>query len=153
MKKIAIFFIGLLALWIAGTADIASTTFLATPVSCGTSAAVVNGTGFTSKVAHVSSLMNAQPVGIITVTFTRTTGTASEVDFEFQASSDEGTTWTTPYFVKVSIATNETAVSDIVVAKRLIYLYGITSLRLYRINNNDGSTALTLCNATFTVRS
>lgn len=117
-------------------------------VDCGTSTTVVNGTDFTSaEVSTTYPIDTPKNVGLLTVTFTRTTGTASEVDFEFQASYDGGTTWTTAAYCTISVATNAAAVSNVVRYSVPVYLYGISHLRLYRIVNNDGSTALTACGA------
>ena len=118
--------------------------FLTVGVSCAHSETLVNATGFIS--IHVTS--GRSPAGTLTITFTRTTGTASTVDFQFQGSFDGGTTWTTSYFVHIAIATNTTAVSNVVRDSTLINLNGISHLRLYQIVNGDASTDLTLCNAT-----
>jgi hypothetical protein len=150
MKKSAILIlIGSILLAGALTGAVSITrNILPTGVDCGTSTTVTNGTDFTSE--HVSTtypIDTPKNVGLLTVTFTRTTGTASEVDFGFQASYDGGTTWTTAAYCTVSVATNATAVSNIVRYSVPVYLYGISHLRLYQIVNNDGSTALTACGA------
>jgi len=117
-------------------------------VDCGTSTTVVNGTDFTAASASTTYPVDMpKDVGVLTVKFTRTTGTTAEVDFEFQASFDGGTTWTTAAYCTISVATNAAAVSDVVRYSVPVYLYGISHLRLYRIVNNDGSTALTNCGA------
>ncbi len=125
-----------------------SEAFMAAGVSCGAGATIVNQTGFGSGIVRVS-YTGRPSVGCITVTFTRTTGTASLVDFEFQASYDNGTTWTTAAYVTVSVATNALASSNVVYYSVPVYVYGVSHLRLSRIVNNDGSTALTVCNAYF----
>ena len=127
-----------------------STDFLTTAVACGTSTTLVNGTGFNSSTIRVAR--GGYPeAGAITITFTRTTGSASEVYFEFQASYDNGTTWTTAYYVRIAVATNETAVSNVVVKTTLINLNGVSHLRLYRIVNLDAAVGLTACNANFSI--
>lgn len=121
--------------------------FLSTAVSCGISTTLVNATGFNS--AEINATFPPPfAIAALTVIFTRTTGTAAEVDFEFQVSYDGGTTWSTAYYVKISVPTNETAVSNVVRVTKEVQFYGISHVRLYRIVNNDGATALTACNAT-----
>ncbi len=151
MKKLLTFATVFLAVFLLCSGAIYKADFLSAAVACGTSTTLTNGTGFTSASIWVSQ-RRAEPVGTITVTFTRTTGSASEVDFEFQVSYDDGTTWTTAYFVKISVPTNETAVSSVVRKSMLVYTYGITHIRLYRIVNGDAAVALTACNATFLMR-
>jgi hypothetical protein len=120
--------------------------FLTTAVSCNLSTTLVHGVGFTSKSISVNPIGNT--LASITVTFTRTTGTAALVDFEFTVSWDGGTTFSTGSYFTISIPTNELAASNVVRATRLFYAKGITHIRLNRIVNNDGSTNLTVCNAT-----
>ena len=121
-------------------------------VACGTSTTLVNGTNFASAPVRVSHL-GYDSIVAITVTFTRTTGDANNVDFEFQASFDNGTTWDTAYYVRIQVATNETADSNVVRKTSLVNVMGLSHLRLYRIKNNSGSIALTACNATMSIGS
>jgi len=120
--------------------------FLTAGVNVNLSTAAVNGTDFTSEPVWISRPGCGDKVAI-TVTFTRAAGTASTVDFEFQASYDGGTTWTTAYFVNLQTATNETAVSNVVRKITLVNVPGVSHLRLYRINNTDAANNLTACNA------
>lgn len=126
--------------------------FLATAVSCDLSDTQTNGTEFTSLERQIYFPANqVTSTVLITVTFTRTTGTSSEVYFEFQgcfdADPDTESNWTTTYLFRIEVATNATAVSDVVRYSELVNCYGVSHLRLYRIVNNDASTNLTLCNA------
>jgi len=126
--------------------------FLATAVACAKSTTVTNVTDFTSRSIRVSrGIHYSGEFCLLTITFTRTTGTSSEVDFEFQASFDDGTTWCTDAFIKISIATNRTAVSNVVRHCSVELIPGVSHLRLYRIVNNDASTDLTACNATLSI--
>ena len=118
--------------------------FLDTAVDVNASATKVNGTDFTSNEIKI---MSRKDGGAITVTFTRATGSASTLDFEFQASCDGGTPWSTAYYVKIEVATNETAVSNVVRKTIQVNLWGISHIRLYRIVNNDGANNVTACNA------
>lgn len=124
--------------------------FMASGVSCGAGATLVNQTGFASLIIR-ASYPGMPSTGALTITFTRTTGTSATVDFEFQASYDNGVTWTTSAYVTVSIPTNSLAASDVVRYTAPINVYGVSHLRLSRIVNNDGATALTACNATFSL--
>ena len=124
-----------------------SQAFLATGVSCGTSASVVNGTDFGSAAVRVSFI--GQPsIGALTVTFTRAAGSSTAtVDFYFQVSYDGGTTYS-DYIEPFSVETGHAAISGTTVrVTKPILLYGVSHIRLYKITNNDGSNALTVCNA------
>lgn len=88
------------------------------------------------------------PIGTITVTFTPDAGSASKVYFEFQVSQD-GTNWSTAYWQRIEVATNEAADGDGVVRySEMVPLYGIGYIRLSRIVNNDAANDITDCNAT-----
>ena len=124
-----------------------SADFLASAVAVNATITKVNGTDFTSVEVNLSYPPDLPTIGALTVTFTRAAGSASTVDFEFQVSYDGGTSWTTAYYVRIQVATNETAVSNVVKVTKPVYLYGISHMRLYRIVNNDGANNLTACNA------
>ena len=140
----------LLSIPLSPQSYIANVDFLGTAVSCGTSTTLVNGTNFASVPVRVSYPGYGSIVAL-TVTFTRTTGDANTVDFEFQASYDNGTTWDTAYYVRIQTATNATAVSSVVRTTSLVNVMGLSHLRLYRIKNNSGTIALTACNATMSI--
>ncbi len=126
------------------------TAFLSSGENVNASTTAVNGTDFTSVEIFVARF-EEKFIGAITVTFTRAAGSASTVDFEFQASYDGGTTWSTAYYVRIQVPTNETAVSNVVRATREVQFYGVSHVRLYRIVNNDGANNLTACNATLSI--
>ena len=143
MKKIWILF--LLFFFIVAATEgyvVKKTDFLGTPVSVVAGATSQNGTDFTSE--HIAPLL---VMGTITVNFTRTAGSSSLVYFEFQASADNGESWSTAYYLRIEIPTNETAASNAVQIIKLVNFYGISHIRLYRIVNNDASNNLTACNA------
>jgi hypothetical protein len=122
-----------------------SRAFLTTAVSCGTTTTLVNGVGFASAKIPIPAEVNTAN---LIVTFTRTTGSAAKVYFDFQVSYDNATTWTTDEFIRVEIPTNTKAVSNLVVHSELIALHGCSHIRLSEIQNVDAGVALTLCNAT-----
>ena len=117
--------------------------FLTTGVDVGTSTTKVNVTHFAS--AEINIPRDVQLV-LMTVTFTRTTGSASKVYFEFQASNDNGLTWTTAYIQRIEVATNETAVSNVVRYAEWVPAAGVSNFRLSTIQNLDAAVALTACN-------
>ena len=88
------------------------------------------------------------------MTFTRSAGSTSTVDFYFQVSYDNGTTFSDYHDPVsdadyISIATNHAVISgNIVRVTRIISIAGISHIKLAKITNNDASNALTLCNAT-----
>lgn len=128
--------------------------FLATGVSCGTSASVVNQTGFGSATVRVSYI-GRPSTATLTMTFTRAAGSATlTADFYFQVSYDNGTTWADFHDAVsdadyLSIITGHAVVSGTTVrVSRIISIAGISHIRLAKITNNDSANALTLCNAT-----
>jgi len=127
--------------------------FLDTAVSCGAGATVTYGTDWTTNASGLKlHSLNYSPLWVtITCTFTRTGGTTDEVDFEFHASYDNGTTWSTEDFTKISIPTNADASSSVVRWSSVELVPGVSHLRLYRIVNNDSATALTVCNASCSI--
>ena len=125
--------------------------FLATAVDCGASTTLVNGVGFTSTQIEISRPQGMKDTGSLSVTFTRAAGSASTLDFEFQVSFDGGSSWSTAYYVRIRVATNETALTNVVKVTKELNLHGISHIRLYRIVNNDGANAVTACNATLSL--
>jgi len=122
--------------------------FLTSGINVNLSTAAVNGTDFASEPVWISRPGCGNEVAI-TVTFTTDgSGTSSTVDFEFQASYDGGSSWTTAYHTILQVPTNETAVSNVVRKVFLVNVHGLWGLRLYRINNTDAANNLTACNAT-----
>jgi len=86
----------------------------------------------------------------ITIIFTHdgSVGTAQEVDFFFQVSYDNGSTWTTDGYVEVDVETDDDHSSNIIRHAEPITGPGISQIRLYKVVNNDASTAITLVQAT-----
>jgi len=82
-------------------------------------------------------------------TFTREAGTTSTLDYYFKASHDGGTTWENYDDITIKIPTNQAVYTgDIVREVKLIYIYGLTTLKLRQIINNDGVNNVTACNVT-----
>ena len=153
MKKRLIFIPILAILLLFGSLSSATytKTLLATAVDCGAGATVTNVTDFPSLNAKVSHF-GYKRIAAVTVTFTRTTGTVDEVNFNLEASRDDGVTWDSAPYVELSVDTNDTADSNVVTKTFPVLVFGITHLRLGSIVNDDGATALTDCNVTVTIR-
>ena len=82
-------------------------------------------------------------------TFTRDAGTASTLDFYFMASHDGGTTWENFDDITIEIPTNQAVYSGKIVREvKLVYVFGLTQLKLSKITNNDGANGVTDCNVT-----
>ena len=125
--------------------------FLDTAENVGTNAVITNGVGndFLSNEVWVSR-RGYSSIVLITCEFTRAAGSASTVDFYFQVSYDDGTTWSD--YDLIEIATNTTVISGTTV--RVSYPFnsqGASHWRLSSIDNNDVSNALTACNASISV--
>lgn len=126
--------------------------FLDTAEDVGTNTAATNGVGndFLSNEVWVSRRGYASVV-LIVCEFTRAAGSASTVDFYFQVSYDDGTTWA-DYDVTREIATNTTVISGTTVRQAYrMGSEGISHWRLSQIDNNDASNALTACNASISL--
>jgi hypothetical protein len=143
-KRIALLLLCLVPLVLFGGRTY-SANFLAAAVDCGTSTTLVNGTGFNSVPI---SIPRDKDLVLMTVTFTRTTGSTAKVYFEFQGSNDGGTTWTTAYLQRIEVATNETAVSSVVRYAEWVPAVGVSHFRLSKVQNLDAGVALTACNVT-----
>ena len=150
MKRLSLIIFLAIILAMPGPGSFRSKTdFLTAGVAVNATVTKVNGTDFTSIPIDLTWPPGAPSVGSIVVTFTRAAGSASLVYFEFQASYDGGTTWTTSYWTRIEVPTNETAVANVVRAREPVELHGISHIRLFQIVNNDGANNLTACNATF----
>ncbi len=149
MRKIALFFLALCVLFSLSIAVNYDRDFLATAEDVGTSTTAVTGTDFDSREISIPDVISM--IGI-TVTFTRTTGSAEEVDFKFQYSYDEGNTWTTAAAETITFATNIDAVTNVARAYSVIVCPGVTHVRLYEIDNRDTTIAPTACNATLSYK-
>ena len=148
MRKLFILLIiAALAIPLAADQEKPATAFLGTAENIAAGATATNGSEFTSVEIQVSEYPSYAAFGAIEVTFTRAAGAADTVDFYFQASMDQGTSWAT-YDLLFKLATNTTVVSGTTV--RYIFQCqwnGITHIRLWKIVKNDGANALTACNA------
>jgi len=118
--------------------------FLTAAVNVGTSSTVTTSS---------SSIWVSEPgySGVVALicTFTRSAGSTSTLDFYFQVSHDGGTTWENYDDITIEIPTNQTVYSGTTVRDvYLVYVHGITHMRLWKIVNNDGTNAVTACNVT-----
>lgn len=119
--------------------------FIAAAVGVAANTEAANGTDFTS--AEIGIPFDVES-GILILTFTRASGSASlTVDFYFQISPDNGTTWY-DYVEGASIETGHAVISGTTVrVARAVSLTGATHIRLSKIDNNDTANALTAVNA------
>jgi len=119
-------------------------TFLGTAVNVSAGGNWTNGGGGVSSTEP--DLTYEVNEGSIMVTFTRSAGTTDTVDFWFQVHN--GIAWSTTAFLKVQIATNSPADTNVVRdCGTIIQLQGIKKIRLYKIENTDSSNNVTDCNA------
>jgi len=92
-----------------------------------------------------------EPVALFEVRFDRDTetGTAASLDLYFEVSIDGGTTWgTAPLFV-IEVPTNTAAdTGGVVIYHGMYNLYGVTDIRLAKIDNTDAVTDLFDINVT-----
>jgi hypothetical protein len=86
-------------------------------------------------------------VGAITVIFNRESGSLSTIDFEFQVSYGLTNIWSSAYYLRIRVRTNEDAVAEAVSKTLPVNFYGISHIRLSRIINNDNSNYIENCNA------
>lgn len=113
-----------------------------------TTATATNGTEFTSSSIHVSR-PNFAAVVAITVTFTGDGSMDGEdVDFIFQVSHDDGTTWSSTDYVTISRASDTDHVTNVVYYTETVQVYGISHIRLWKVTNNDAANSITDVNAT-----
>lgn len=108
-----------------------------------------NGSEITASSIKVSRNNHASVVAV-TIWFTGDGSMdGSDVDFFFQASYDNGTTWSTDAYVEVDVASDTDADgSNNAKHTELINVYGISHLRLWKIVNNDAANSITTVNAT-----
>jgi len=123
----------------------------ANPLSIAAGGSAINGIDFYSKEISVSDPDHGA-VAFFVAEFTRSVGSYDTVDFEFEASHDNGETWTTDYYVKMEIPTNTRAENNEVRAGKFINVSGVSKVRLSRITNNDSSNDLTNCNVLISIR-
>jgi len=119
--------------------------FIATAIATiTTGATATNGSEFTSRELPVRTQM-----ATITVTFTHAgAGDGANVDFYFQASYDNGSTWTTNEFILTQVASNiAPAAAGARIYSAVDWFQGISHIRLWKVTNNDAA-SITLVNAT-----
>lgn len=117
--------------------------FLATAIDVNAGNTATNGSEFTSLEISIGQSSRVA----LTCMFTRAAGSASTVDFAFEASYDGGNNWATFEGTTIRIATNHSIISGTTVAVlKLANTPGISTLRLKSIKNNDGVNNLTNCN-------
>lgn len=122
---------------------------IATAVSTITTGDNANMTDdFTAVPIRVQRLDHSSVVAI-TITFTGDGSMdGADVDFYFQASYDNGTTYTTDEFVIIDCPSDEDHSSNIVRHMELVNVYGLSHLRLWKVVNNDAANSITDVNAT-----
>lgn len=113
----------------------------------------VNVTAGATVQASSSSIWVSRPgySGVVALicTFTRAAGSASTLDFYFQASHDGGETWENYDSITIEIPTNQAVYSGNIVREvYFVYVYGLTHLRMRQIINNDGANNVTAVNVT-----
>ena len=138
MKKHLIIFLLILAVPLMGTWR-RSTALLDGTLGVAATATATNGTEFESA----NLIIYDVPYIGVTAIFTRAAGTALSVDFVFEVSFDNGTTWATFQGTDIEIATNTTAVTGTTV--RCFYefrVYGASHIRLRSVLNNDTVNAI-----------
>lgn len=135
--------------WVRKEVFIVDSDDVADPIATITTGdSAVNGTDFTSSSVWVSRRAFASVVAI-TITFTGDgTMDGADIDFLFQVSCDDGTTWSTTEYVTISIASNTDHVANIVYYTETIQVYGISHIRLWGVINNDAANSITDVNAT-----
>ena len=126
------------------------TTGLASLAGAATTA--TNGTEFTAVPIKVSRRDGGGHSSVVTITISFTTDgggiDSNDVDFYFQASYDNGTTYTSDEFVIIDCPADTTASSNAVKHMEQVNVYGISHLRLWKIVNNEADDTITLINAT-----
>ena len=142
MKKYMIVFILILTIPLFATYRRHDTLLDGTLAVVATTTAT-NGSEFTSK----DLITYDTPYIGVTAIFTRAAGSALTIDFTFEVSFDNGTTWATFKGVDVKVATNTAAVTGTTV--RVFYemaVYGASHIRLKSVKNNDTANNITAVN-------
>ena len=84
---------------------------------------------------------------MITVTFTTAGGDGNEIEFYFQVSCDNGSTWSTTDWFVIWVDSDEENVDGVVVCPWFEIFPGASHIRLWKIYNGDQVTAITAVNA------
>lgn len=151
--KIKLIFLSILLLCFLPLFALYTANFLDTAVDVGAGATATNGTEFTSNELEIGRwLAEKQQPGAIIVTFTRAAGTADTVDFELEVSYNGGTTWASFEGVGIKVATNHAVISGTTVRVHIeVNFYGISTIRVHSIKNNDSTNGITACNVTLSL--
>ena len=122
--------------------------FLSTAVDVNDNITVVDGVGITSGKISIGGRNDR---GAITVWFTPAAAASVSIDFEFNVSTDQGSTWSTGIagdaYVRIEVNTDVNAISSIVRVTTQVQFYGVTHVKLYRIKVNSGAGNCTAINA------
>jgi len=118
--------------------------FLATAeASIASTATATNGSEFDSETIVVQTEVIA-----ITITFTIVAANGDDIDFYFQASHDNGVTWSSDEYFIVDCASDVSTAGTPVYHTEEKLVGGISHLRLWKVVNGDTVTAITAVNAT-----
>jgi len=120
--------------------------FLAADETVDDNVTSVHGTGHTSRSIDISTQAS---IGLISVKYDPVTPAAVSIDFEFIVSYDNGTTYTSSFYIRVRSNTNATADAngDIIVSNA-VNLYGVSHIRLLNMVVNNGAGNCAEINAT-----
>ena len=105
---------------------------------------------FTTVPIKVSRRDGGGLIGIVAITITFTgdgTMDGNDIDFYFQASYDNGTTYTTTEYWVVGIESDADHVDNVVIYTEPVLVWGISHLRLWKVVNNDATSSVTDVNA------
>lgn len=107
---------------------------------------------FTTVPVKVSRRTGGKHVGIVSITVTFTgdgSMDGADIDFHFQASYDNGNTYTTADYWIVEVESDTDADDDeIVIYTEPVLVFGVSHLRLWKVVNNDAANSITDVNAT-----
>jgi hypothetical protein len=119
--------------------------FLTTAVDVNGGATATNGAEFNS--IPVSTLGLDTVILIITFTGDGTVAESDDIDFIFEISWDDATTWTTTDIFEVDCPADSEHASNIVIHPEFWRVRAATHIRLDKIVNNTTSENVTACNA------
>lgn len=105
---------------------------------------------FTTVPIKVSRRDGGNLIGIVAITITFTgdgSMDGADIDFYFQASYDNGTTYTSTDYWIVSRASDTDHVSNVVIYTEMVPVWGVSHLRLWKVVNNDAANSITDVNA------
>ena len=122
--------------------------FLHSGVTIAASGTSTNGTDFTSTPIDLSAIQGQGNVVLITLTFTGDGSMTADtdIDYYYQVSYD-GTNWTTDEYVIVDVDSDASHSSNVVIHSELLNIYGVRSIRLWKVINNDSGSIITAVNS------